>query len=152
MKCLTSIKVVPVGSVRDLPTRPRCVNKEDVARYWFECIEKQSWFEPEKECAVVIALNTRNGIIAHALVSIGTLNSTLLHPREVFRPAIVLAAAAIVLVHNHPSGDSTPSSDDITISRQLHQAGELLKIELVDHVIIGSAVAVSSLRVMGLLP
>jgi DNA repair protein RadC len=70
-------------------------------------------------------------------VSIGTLDTILVHAREVFRGAIIAAAAAVVVMHNHPSGESTPSEADIKVTRDLIRAGQLLKIELLDHVIIG---------------
>jgi len=73
------------------------------------------------------------------LVSIGTLDTILVHPREIFRPAIVANAAAIVLAHNHPSGDPSPSEADIKMTRDIIRAGQLLKIELLDHVVVGTA-------------
>jgi DNA repair protein RadC len=72
-------------------------------------------------------------------ISDGTLETILVHAREVFRPAIIASAAAIVLVHNHPSGDPTPSEADIKVTRDLIRAGQLLKIEVLDHVILGRA-------------
>jgi DNA repair protein RadC len=72
-------------------------------------------------------------------ISQGTLDTLLVHPREVFKPAISAGAAAIVLAHNHPSGDPTPSEADIKVTRDLIRAGQLLKIEVLDHVILGRA-------------
>jgi len=95
------------------------------------------WFNPSVECVVVLALNTRRKAIGHFLVSTGTLDTTLVHPREIFKTAILLSAHAIILAHNHPSGDSTPSESDIKVTRDLIRAGQLLKIEVLDHVIIG---------------
>jgi DNA repair protein RadC len=74
----------------------------------------------------------------HQLVTIGTMDTMLVHPREVFRVAVVGCAAAIVLMHNHPSGDQTPSEADIKVTRDLIRAGQLLKIEVLDHVIMGN--------------
>jgi len=85
----------------------------------------------------VIFLNTRRRMIGMQVLSQGTLDTLLVHPREVFRPAIAAGAAAIVVAHNHPSGDPTPSEQDIRVTRDLMRAGQLLKIELVDHVILG---------------
>ena len=76
-------------------------------------------------------------MIGMRVLSQGTLDTLLVHPREVFRPAISAGAAAIVIVHNHPSGDPTPSEQDIKVTRDLIRAGQLLKIEVVDHVILG---------------
>ncbi len=88
----------------------------------------------------VLMLNTRRRLIGEPVkISDGTLDTILVHPREVFKPAIVANAAAIVLVHNHPSGDPTPSEADIKVTRDLIRAGQLLKIEVLDHVILGRA-------------
>ena len=102
----------------------------------------------------VLLLNVRKKLIRAEDISQGLLDTILVHPREVFRAAIVANAAAIVLVHNHPSGDPTPSDADIKVTRDLIRAGQLLKIEVVDHVIIGRATAerakdYSSLRELG---
>jgi DNA repair protein RadC len=103
----------------------------------------------------VLRLNTRRRLIGKAVkVADGTLDTILVHPREVFRPAIEANAAAVVLVHNHPSGDPTPSEADIKVTRDLIRAGQLLKIEVLDHVIIGRATQerpkdYSSLRELG---
>jgi DNA repair protein RadC len=87
----------------------------------------------------VVALNTRRKLIRVDNISQGTLDTILVHPREVFKPAIAANAAAIVLVHNHPSGDPTPSEADIKVTRDLIRAGQLLKIDVLDHVILGRA-------------
>jgi DNA repair protein RadC len=87
----------------------------------------------------VLLVNTRRRLIRVEPVSQGTLDTILVHPREVFRPAIAANAAAVVLVHNHPSGDPTPSEADIKVTRDLIRAGQLLKIEVLDHVILGRA-------------
>jgi DNA repair protein RadC len=88
----------------------------------------------------VLLLNTRRRLIGKpAKIADGTLDTILVHPREVFRPAIEANAAAVVLMHNHPSGDPTPSEADIKVTRDLIRAGQLLKIEVLDHVIIGRA-------------
>jgi len=102
----------------------------------------------------VLLLNTRKRLIRVEEISHGTLDTVLVHPREVFRAAIVANAAAILLVHNHPSGDPSPSDADIKVTRDLIRAGQLLKIEVVDHVVIGRAAAdrqkdYSSLKELG---
>jgi DNA repair protein RadC len=106
------------------------------------------------EAFQVLLLNTRKKLIRVEDISDGLLDTLLVHPREVFRAAIVANAAAIILIHNHPSGDPTPSEADIKVTRDLIRAGQLLKIEVVDHVIIGCASAerakdYSSLRELG---
>jgi DNA repair protein RadC len=102
----------------------------------------------------VLLLNTRKRLIRVEEISHGLLDTLLVHPREVFRAAIAANAAGVVLVHNHPSGDPTPSEADIKTTRDLIRAGQLLKIEVVDHVIIGRASAergkdYSSLKELG---
>ena len=93
----------------------------------------------ETEQFQALLLNTRKRLIRAAKISDGTLDTILVHPREVFKSAIAANAASIVLVHNHPSGDPTPSEADIKVTRDLIRAGQLLKIEVLDHVIIGRA-------------
>ena len=96
-----------------------------------------------RDCAcerfLVLLLDGRHRVIGESLVSQGTLTASLVHPREVFAPAIRRAAAAIVLVHNHPSGDPTPSSEDRNVTERLRGAGELLGIRVVDHVIVSAS-------------
>lgn len=87
----------------------------------------------------VVFLNTRRRLIRMETISQGTLDTLLVHPREVFKSAIAAGAAAIVLAHNHPSGDPTPSEADIKVTRDLIRAGQLLKIEVLDHIILGRA-------------
>lgn len=93
--------------------------------------------DEKQEHVVVLLLNTKNRVMRQTVVTKGTLDSSLLHPREVFREAIRHGASSIILAHNHPSGDPTPSGDDIQVTRRLHQAGQIMGIELLDHVILG---------------
>lgn len=90
----------------------------------------------DKENFVVFFLNTQNDIIGKEIVSIGTLNSSLVHPREVFRTAIIKNCAAVIVAHNHPSDSLEPSAEDLVITKRLQEAGKLLGIELLDHVIV----------------
>jgi len=90
----------------------------------------------KKENFVVLYLNSRNELLNKETISIGTLNANLVHPREVFEPAIVGFSSSVVFVHNHPSGDPEPSEDDLKITKQLTDAGKILGIEVVDHIII----------------
>lgn len=85
----------------------------------------------------MIFLDTRRRVTGWMHIATGTLDTLLVHPREVFRPAMLANAAAIVLAHNHPSGDPTPSEADIKVTRDLVRAGQILKIELLDHLVIG---------------
>lgn len=91
----------------------------------------------DRENFVVLLLDTKNRVIGINTVSVGTLNSTIVHPREVFKPAILANANAIILGHNHPSGDTTPSQADIDITKNLVEAGKILNIEVLDHIIVG---------------
>src|SRR5579862_8296902 len=91
----------------------------------------------EVETFQILLLNTRRRLIRVERISRGTLDTILVHPREVFKSAIAAGAAAVVLVHNHPSGDPTPSEADIKVTRDLIRAGQLLKIDVLDHVILG---------------
>lgn len=95
-------------------------------------------FDMDKEHFSIIMLDTKNKVIGVNLVSMGTLNQTLTHPREIFRPAIMAAANSIFLCHNHPSGNSTPSVEDVSITKRLTEAGQLLGIQVLDHIILGN--------------
>ena len=123
--------------IRECPPGPNVETPEQAAAYWRENIPKADWYDPAKEAFVVLVLNTRRRIIGHNLVTLGTLDSCTVHSREVFRPVICAAGSACVLMHGHPSGDPTPSEADIRVTRDLIRAGQLLKIEVLDHVIIG---------------
>ena len=89
------------------------------------------------EVFAILLLSTRHHVLAYYEVSRGTLDSTLVHPREVFKAAILANAAAVVLAHVHPSGDPTPSPDDVALTRRLSSAGALLGIEILDHIVVG---------------
>lgn len=91
----------------------------------------------KKEVLNLVLLDAKNKIIAVKEISVGTLNSSLIHPREVFKEAIKESANSIILVHNHPSGDSTPSGDDLEITEKLIKCGSMLGIRILDHIIIG---------------
>jgi DNA repair protein RadC len=115
-----------------------CDTPERAFEYWQAHVKTHPYFNPDCECFVVLLLNTRRRVKGHYLVSIGTLDTILVHPREVFRIAIVAGGtSALVLMHNHPSGNAEPSEGDIKVTRDLIRAGNLLKIEVLDHVIVG---------------
>ena len=82
-------------------------------------------------------LNTQNNIIGEQLISKGILDASIIHPREIFKPAIKNSASKIILVHNHPSGDPNPSDEDVEITKKLMKAGEEIEIKVLDHVIVG---------------
>lgn len=91
----------------------------------------------KKEHLYALLLDSKSKVIRKVLISVGTLNNTLIHPREIFREAIKNSANSLILVHNHPSGDSTPSEDDIKITKRIKECGEMMDIKVLDHVIIG---------------
>lgn len=99
----------------------------------------------------VLLLNTQHAVTRELVVTVGTLDTSVVHPREVFRQAVLESAAAIILVHNHPSGDPTPSPEDRTVTAQLVSAGRLLGIPVLDHVVVGDGCYVSFVEA-GLLP
>ena len=125
-----------------------CDTPDKCADYWRSHVVNHPAFNPEIESFFVLLMNTRRRITGHTLVSMGTLDTILVHPRSVFRLAILANSAAIVLMHNHPSGESSPSEADIKVTRDLIRAGQLLKIEVLDHVILG-AERHTSLRELG---
>ncbi len=107
--------------------------------------------EADREQVIVCCLDTKNQPVSMNIVSIGTINSSLVHPREVFKTAILSNAASIILFHNHPSGDPEPSVEDTTITKRIKEAGTLMGIELLDHVIIGSEGRFYSMKEQGVL-
>ncbi len=113
------------------PALPRIREPEDVVRL-FEGRLRDLQVEEFR----LLALDSQSQVLREVLVTRGLLNSSLVHPREVFRPAIAEAAAGIIVVHNHPSGDPTPSAEDRAVTRQLVSAGQLLDLPVYDHVII----------------
>ena len=119
---------------------------EDVYRHFHPRLRHAA-----QERFAVIFLDGRHRVLGHEVVSQGTLTASLVHPREVFRPALRACAAALVLVHNHPSGDPTPSAEDREVTTRLARAGEILGVQVVDHVVIAER-GYCSLREEGLLP
>jgi DNA repair protein RadC len=122
-------------------SRERAIIKgpADVGQHLKKILAKEDSLSREKEHFWVIILNTRNRIRFVELVSLGTMNASLVHPREVYRRAIKRSASALIIGHWHPSGDCEPSEDDIGLTRRLVDAGKIIGIEILDHVIIGNA-------------
>ena len=104
----------------------------------------------DREQFIIACLNTKNEPTNISVVSVGTLNKAIVHPREVFKTAILSNAASIMAFHNHPSGETTPSQQDIQLTNRLYEAGELIGIKLLDHLIIGDG-AFTSLKEKGYL-
>ncbi|MFH1126787.1 MAG: DNA repair protein RadC [archaeon] len=120
------------------PYKLKFQNSKDVRDYLMPKMKNL-----KKEHLVGLYLDTRNQLIKEETISIGTLNSSLIHPREIFRSAVTEACASIILVHNHPSGDPTPSADDISVTKKIIKASEIMRIELMDHIILGNEKHVS---------
>lgn len=114
------------------PQKPIINSPEKASAFFHSIMDKIH----DKEAFVVAFLNTKNRVIDHEVVSVGTINSSIVHPREVFRNAIINKANSVILCHNHPSGDLNPSKEDISITQRLKDTGNLLGIQVVDHLII----------------
>lgn len=112
--------------------RPTFTSSADIFRFFAPSRTGRS-----REVFEIAILDTKHRLIRRKIITVGTLNLALVHPRDVFRPALAEGAAGIVLVHNHPSGDPTPSEEDIRLTRQLGQAGDAVGIRVLDHVILG---------------
>ena len=97
----------------------------------------------KKEILKSLLLDTKNRVLAIRTVSIGDLSSSIVHPREVFKDAVIISAAALIVAHNHPSGDPTPSGEDVAVTKRLISAGEIMGIDPLDHIVIGDGVFVS---------
>jgi DNA repair protein RadC len=121
---------------------------DKAVEFWQATIASQPRFNPEVENFAVLFLNTRRRVKGFQIVSQGTADTLLVSPRETFRTAILASASALILMHNHPSGEAQPSEADIKVTRDLIRAGQLLKIEVLDHVLVGRGQR-ASLREMG---
>ena len=128
MHYLTALVQLPL--VRERPTR-QIRTPEDVYQVCLDIADLA------QETFHVLCMDQKNGLLDRQLVTLGLVNSTATHGREVFRPAILSGASSVALVHNHPTGDPTPSADDLRVTRQLIEAGRILDIPVVDHVIVG---------------
>jgi len=105
----------------------------------------------DREHFWTLALNTKNRLLKIIEVSVGSLNASIVHPRELFKDAVRVSAASVIVVHNHPSGDPTPSGADVQLTRRIVKAGDVLGIEVLDHVVIGDGGEHASLRDLGLM-
>jgi DNA repair protein RadC len=145
-RLLGSLELSRRAAVRTPAPRPLVSCAEDVVRV---CGPQLRGLDREHFWA--LALNTKNQLIRTIEVSVGSLNASIVHPRELFKEAVKLSAASVVVVHNHPSGDPTPSGADIQLTRRLVKAGDVLGIEVLDHVVIGDGGDHASLRDLGLM-
>lgn len=134
---IISKKVVSTKVVKKWKYDLEITNPESVVKA-AEQISRKELNGEEREHVLVFALNTKNDITGFYIASIGSVNSAIVHPREVFRFAITEGATKIILVHNHPSGNAEPSNEDTEITKRIKEAGKIIGIELLDHIIIGS--------------
>ncbi len=111
---------------------------EETARIGREIIAAYDIFDQQKESVIALGLNTKNKVQYADLISLGILDASLVHPREVFRRAVAEGMSGIALMHNHPSGDVTPSREDKVVTERLIKAGKTIGIEVLDHVIVGN--------------
>ena len=118
-------------------TKKRIGRPADVAPVFRAILDAEGELDQAKEHFWAMFLDTKNHILRIELVTLGLLDQTVVHPREVFRPAIGCAAKSVILCHNHPSGDPEPSDKDIQLTRRLIEAGKLLDVRVLDHVVIG---------------
>ena len=130
----------------ELAARPRFSCPRDAAQYLEGILSDES-----VEVFLILCLTTKHSPIAYHELSRGTLDAALVHPREVFKVAFLANAACLILAHNHPSGDPTPSSEDLTLTKTLAEAGNLLGVKIIDHIIIGRDGGYHSFRERGLL-
>ena len=126
-------------------------NPRTVQEVLSKVLNSENEVDRMKEHFWVIGLSTRNAIQYIDLVSLGTLNASLVHPREVFRFSILKAVSSIILSHNHPSGDSEPSEEDLRITKRLVEAGKIIGIEVLDHIVIGSRDSFCSFKERGII-
>lgn len=137
-KVLAALELGRRAAEEARPDRDRVRSAADV----YERMRLRMRDLPHEEFHVLL-LNTQNQVLRDLQITRGTLDASLVHPREVFRPAISEAAASVILVHNHPSGDPSPSAEDRAVTRQLRSAGSVIGIEVLDHVIVGEGRYVS---------
>lgn len=145
-RLLGSLELSRRAALRTVSGRPTVSRAEDVVRL---CAPQLRGCDREHFWA--LALNTKNQLIRVIEVSVGSLNASIVHPRELFKEAVKVSAASVVVVHNHPSGDPTPSGADVQLTRRLVKAGDVLGIEVLDHVVIGDGGDHASLRELGLM-
>ncbi len=124
------LATVELGRRLQADKRREILSAEDI---WNLCADIR---DSKKEHFIAFYIDTQNCLIERQIISIGTLNASLVHPREVFEPAVRLSASSVILAHNHPSGNCEPSQDDVEITKRLTEAGKILGMEIADHVIV----------------
>jgi len=140
-KAVTIASAVELGkriSILPMGDRPVIRSPQDAADLMMPRLRYEN-----KEHFIALLLSTKNHVLAVPTISLGSLNASVVHPRELFRAAINQSAASVILIHNHPSGDPSPSQEDISLTKRLMEAGRILDISVLDHVIIGDGRYVS---------
>ncbi len=147
IKGIGNVKAIQIISLLELSKRIskekyseslKVTSPKDIANYFMEQIRHK-----KQECFITVLLDAKNKMIEHKTIFVGSLTSSIVHPREVYKLAIQKSANSILVLHNHPSGDPTPSKEDILITGRLQKAGELIGIVLIDHIIIGDKIYTS---------
>ena len=145
---MTNINVVKIQVVKEKNLKyegsRQVRSAEDAAKILWEYIG-----DTDREHFVVMALSTKNYVNAINTVSIGSLNATIVHPREVFKAAILANASGIIIGHFHPSGDPTPSQEDYEVTKRIVEAGKILGIDVLDHIIVGDIGRFESMKMTG---
>lgn len=132
----SEFKVVAVRRCRFRDERPTLDTPVEAARYWSQNIDGDD-LDAARECMVALLLDVRGRLIGHVKLAVGTKDTVLVNKAEVFRASVIANASAIVLMHNHPSGDPEPSVTDVSVTSDLRRAGRLINVEVLDHVIMG---------------
>lgn len=133
---METIQFVKIQMIREKEVEvhsKKISSPKDAAKICKQVLENE-----DRENLIVLALDTKNNVNAINVVSIGSLNSSIVHPREVFKPLILANACSFIISHNHPSGNTTPSSEDINITKRLKECSKFMGIDLLDHIIIGN--------------
>lgn len=137
VKAITLLSSLELGKRVYLKTydnnKTKIRTSNDVYNYFYNKVK-----DSKQEMFYILLLDSKKNIIKEELLFIGTLDSTTVHPREVFKEAIKNSASCIICVHNHPSGDATPSNKDIIVTKRLKESGEIIGIQVIDHIIIGN--------------
>ena len=126
----------PDRCILNVILRIRFTTPKQLRRFFRDVLKNECWIDQQKEHFWVMGLNVKNRVMYLELVSLGILNESVIHPREVFKSAIIKGIANLIFCHNHPSGESEPSQNDIDITRRLKEGGDLLGIKILDHIII----------------
>jgi len=138
----TYVAKVKVSLVKEGTVNERIVidSQHDAANLQFI---RDELLASDREMLICLHLNIKHAVISYEIVSVGSLNFSVVHPRECFKGALLANAAAIIVYHNHPSGDETPSAEDVAVTKRLVDAGKILGIEVLDHIIFGDSRFVS---------